>query len=235
MPHWYAYVPFPWLDFGYYTPTAGASCTSCADVEGLICSGGLANVAAGYWAFLVTSPSGMALYETSPCPAGFCPGSSLQTVSANTSIIPPPVYCSYPRLNSPSNILCGECEDGYKPWGSQCRKCDGVDGPLVFGALMLSLAIVILMLRSGGAAAGPIAVFLYFTQTAALEVGYVSQSLTWLRIFNLGASSSTACLAPFTPYQQILLSLLTPLILLIELIFICAVHFCDRLAIGVRE
>jgi hypothetical protein len=46
----------------------------------------------------------------------------------------------------------------------------------------------------------------------------------WPRVFNFGTNSATACLAPWTPYEQVLVSLLTPLLLLMELLCLSLLH-----------
>jgi hypothetical protein len=110
-------------------------------------------------------------------------------------------------------------------WGEGCSKCDGVNGALVFAFLVLSFAVVVFLFKSGGSSAGAVSVFLYFVQTAQLEIGSDSRYLEWLHVFNLGANSVSSCLAPWTPYEQVLFSLLLPLFLLGELLFLAFLHF----------
>jgi hypothetical protein len=95
----------------------------------------------------------------------------------------------------------------------------------VFAAVVISFILVLFLLRSGGSAAGFVAVLVYFVQTAALEVRSVSQWLTWLHAVNFRASSMSACLARWTPYEQVLASLLVPLFLLVEVLLLALLHF----------
>ena len=136
-------------------------------------------------------------------------------------------YCLFPRVNSPSNVLCGSCEEGYIPWNDKCVRCRGTNGPLLFGALLLSLALVLFLLRSSGggsSSAGGVAVLLYFVQTASLEVGSSSRYLAWLQVFNFGTESSAECIAPWSTYQQLVVSLCMPLLLLGELLAVALAH-----------
>lgn len=69
------------------------------------------------------------------------------------------------------------------------------------------------------------AVLLYFVQTAMLEVGSIHSILSWMDFVNFNlATTTSSCLAPLTPYQQVLLNLLTPIILLVELFIIAIIH-----------
>lgn len=77
------------------------------------------------------------LYYTSPCPEGFCAGSALQDTSGRAAISSRSMQalaiagitltselnisaaaqkqfllCQPPRMNSPDNVMCGECENG---------------------------------------------------------------------------------------------------------------------------
>lgn len=220
---------------GYYTPQAGAACTSCQGVEGLVCSGGLASVTSGYWAFTVDGVDGdgspSKLFQTASCPPDFCPGSLLQQESignSSTSFIPSSSVelCTPPRLNTPSNVLCGECEEGYIAWGSRCVPCSGANGGLIFAGVLISFLFVAFLYRtSDQAAAGAVAILLFFAQTAALEVGSVTQWLSWVQFLNLGVHSSSACLAPLNAYDQMLFSLFVPVILIAEVAVLALLHY----------
>jgi hypothetical protein len=73
--------------------------------------------------------------------------------------------CAPPRLNSPSNVLCGQCEAGYVAWGADCVECTAANGGLCFAMFVLSIALVLFLVRgSRGASAGSVAVLLYFAQ-----------------------------------------------------------------------
>ena len=223
---------------GFYTPQPGSDCIPCVDIEGLICSGGLANVAPGYWAFLAPADgsSQVELYQTAPCPLGFCPGSALQTQqtsgnSSNSTV----QLCTPPRLNSISNVLCGSCVDGYVAWGNECVPCTVANGELLFAGLVVSFALVLFLLySSSGASAGGVAILLFFGQTAMLEIGSVTAWLAWMQFINLSSTSTSQCLAPLTPYQQTLLSLIIPVILMVELAVIAAAHYAVRCWVGAQ-
>jgi len=231
---------------GYFTPSIGIGCVSC-DSEGLICSNGLASVREGYWAYranvtmeMVDGEGGVRLqvveiYQTVPCPKGFCPGSSLQ--SSNTSAteadgsatIQSHHYCEPPRLDSSANTMCGECEDGYILWGSSCIICDGANGGLIFGTVVLSLLFTAFLIRSssGNSGAGSMVVLLYFVQTAMLQVGDVSRLISWLGFVNFDIlfAGDQQCIAKVDPYGQILFSALMPLLLVGEVIVLGVAHW----------
>jgi len=220
-----------------YTPHAGSGCISCQQpgMRGLQCSGGLASVSVGWWASLQPPDSnGLQLYGTTPCPEGFCPGSTLQIApDANSTSDPTPTpsplsikYCISPRLNSADNIMCGQCEDGYIPWGDGCSHCPGVNAPLLTGGIFLSFCLVLFLLRSsGGKSAGAVGIVVFFVQTAALEIGPVIGFLQWLTAVNFDSTSTPNCIAPLTVPQQALATLAIPIILMAELALIAAVHF----------
>ncbi len=202
---------------------------------GLECSGGLAFVKPGYWAYLsdtVQTTDGTRLYQTAACPAGFCPGAPLQarvdtdfgnTTTSDTQAMKS--LCAFPRVNSASNLFCASCVEGYLPWGDACVPCTRFNGALFFGGLVLSFMIVGFLLHSSGSSsAGLIMVLLYFVQTASLEMGPVAKFLSWLQISLLSTDSSSACLAPLSPYGQTLFSLMMPVILIAELAVIACVH-----------
>jgi hypothetical protein len=215
-------------------------------MEGLICAGGLASVAAGYYAYLVADDlhPGEQRFKTIECPDGFCPlDRALQlavdtgtSTSAATGGTKPTnrtslslISCVPPRLNSPDNLLCGNCQPGWIPWGSACVRCTGPSGPLVFAFLVgTSVLVFFLLISSGGSSSGLVSVFVYWIQTSALEVGPVSQWITWVGVVNLdhaGMNGANSCIAPLSPYEQTLFTIMTPMILLGELGVIAAINF----------
>ena len=209
-----------------YSPSVAATtCLPCNDPVtqvGLICSGGFASVAGGYWAFLTpvnaSQPNSLLIYHTTPCPLDYCKGGPLQVPTAR--------LCEWPRLNSLTNWLCGACEPGYLPWGDRCVACNRVNGPIIFGLLVLCLLLVGFLHHSGGSSSGYVAILTFFVQTAALELGPVAEWLTWLQLVNLSSRSTQTCLAPLTPLEQITLTLCTPLILVTCLAAVAVVHYC---------
>jgi hypothetical protein len=225
-----------------YTPSPGASaCVSCngRDQEGLDCGNGLAAVKADWWAYLEAAEEygGQLVYRTTKCPLDHCPGAQLQgsaavisnssagnTTSPSSLIAVTPV-CLFPRRNSPDNWLCAECEDGYLPWGPSCDACTGWNRGMAALYILFCIAFVIFLLYTGSSSASMLAIFLFFIQTASLEVGELTHALTWLKFFNLGASSIPTCVAPWTPLQQTLFTLVTPLFLIGILSVLCLFHF----------
>src|SRR6185437_9158944 len=92
-------------------------------------------------------------------------------------------YCTHPRLNSVSNTLCGHCADGYLQWSESCVVCDSANGAIIFAIVVCSLLLVVFLLwssSSASASGGPMAILLYFVQTASLEIGGLMHSLAWL-------------------------------------------------------
>ncbi len=102
---------------------------------------------------------------------------SVAPVIVNGSVIPSPspssgnfsflpVYCSFPRLNSPENALCGHCAEGYLSWGASCVHCEGPNYPLLCLLLVASFGLVLLQLRNAGDVLGKglLTVLLYLTQ-----------------------------------------------------------------------
>jgi hypothetical protein len=213
-----------------YTPQLGADCVTCTQdgMDGLSCANGIASVDPDYWAErdMLDGSTGMLLFSTYQCPSGFCMGGVLQDSGAlNASFSASIQYCVFPRQNSADNVLCGECAEGYLPWGDTCDKCTGVNVGIVFAAIILSYAIVLWLLRSSvGSSAGATVVLVYFVQTASLEMGSSNHYLSWLKVSNFGAGSTSTCIAPLTPYQQTLLTLLTPIILILQMSTIALLH-----------
>jgi hypothetical protein len=221
----------------------GSDCLSCTYDSGLSCNSGLASSKEGYWAYLkYDSILELSVFETSLCPNDYCKGSLLQnataadevtlnnncTVSNNTIAIESSFsllsqQCTFPRQSSSENALCGECADGYTEWSGSyaCIDCRSTRGEVVLLLLLISIVIVVFLFQSISNTSGAeIQVFLFFLQTAMLELGNNAKFLTWLRWINLRGDSTSLCLGPFTPYEQTLFNLLVPLILLTELVLL---------------
>ena len=229
-----------------YTPYIGSNCISCirSGMDGLSCIGGRISVKEGYWAYEkmmlvddgITS-SYIIIYQSQRCPDAFCQGALLQqeyfqnTTAVAMGLQMPITYssqCVYPRLDSSDNVLCGACVDGFIPQGDSCVECKQGNGGLLFLYLLISIALVIFLYRSASSesSAGHSVVLMYFAQTAMLEVGPVKGFLQWVRIVNFNATSATGstCLAPMTAYQQYMVSIAMPLLLLAELTIIALIH-----------
>ena len=218
-----------------YQPTPLSECVQCSSVDGLSCVGdGLAQVQSGYFALAVGSGRQQRI-QTYQCPETFCSAAEVQvaTASGNSSALASASavnsfsQCAFPRLASPTNLLCGECAESYRPWGNKCAQCDSVDGGLLFGLGVLSLALLGWLIRSslGSPSAGHAVVVLYFAQTAMLELGSLNSLLSWLNIVLLSPNSVGRCVAPLSPYQQVQAQILMPVALWIELMVIAFIHF----------
>lgn len=165
------------------------------------------------------------MYRTVDCLPGYCHRSRLQYSNSNgTATTNSP--CVYPRLNSLSNTLCGQCAADCVPWGAQCVPCSTVNGSLLFLWLLTSFAVVCFLHRSAGSASGHVNIFLSFVQTIGLQVGRASSWIGWIVFFNFDASalSGNTCLAPLSALEQIMLSLCVPLIMMAELGGMWLVH-----------
>src|SRR6185437_11588211 len=85
----------------YSLNTGAADCNAC-NQQGLTCVAGVAQVQAGFYAYL----EGNDTLVTVQCPPDLCEGGT--TGSAQTS-------CQSGRWQSPQNLLCGQCEAGPAP------------------------------------------------------------------------------------------------------------------------
>jgi hypothetical protein len=100
---------------------------------------------------------------------------------------------------------------------------------------------------------GVLVIFLYFVQTAALEVLPVGKWLSWYQVVNLGlhslsggtvnnsgageahggAGGTSQCVAPIPPEDQMLLAVLLPLWLMAEMLFVALVQWtCIKIGVG---
>lgn len=104
--------------------------------------------------------------------------------------------------------------------------CPGPNPGLIFLTLFLSFALVLFLFVSAQGSAGHMSILLYFVQTALLQCGPISAWLNWLSFvnFNVYASSHSQCMAQLTPYEQVLFSIFTPMLLLAELGIIMTIH-----------
>ena len=189
----------------------------------------------GWWAYEARdTASGLPVYHTAACIGNACPGGALQqsvSASAPDPSSPSPL-CDFPRRDSPDNWLCADCASGYLPWGSSCDACRGSNPGLLVGVFVAAFAFVGFLLYNGVDSTGHVSILLFFAQTAALEIGPTSRSLGWMQIVNPGAKSVSTCLAPLTPLQQMLLTLLVPFIFAGVLAVIVALHLVARAALG---
>jgi hypothetical protein len=213
-------------------------------LSGLSCSGGLAAVEPGYYAYEYTVAASeteqrssgrteATRFATVPCPVHSCPGAPFQQELLSASELANGTValfqCPYPRLNTPDNALCGRCANGFIPWSDgECAECDGPDKPWLAGVLLLSFAVILSLFLSsfelGQGAAGYTDILLYFVQISMLMVGSVASSINWLRALDLSPASIPRCIADISPYQLVLISLFVPLLLLAELLVIAAAH-----------
>lgn len=172
-----------------------------------------------------SSSNGVPLLRTAPCPsAAYCRGGTLQRLvtsenssSSSSSVTTLGVtdlsqQCQFPRAAQGNNLLCGACVDGYVEWNNECKYCTEANGGYIFLVLIISFCLVLFLLRSSSAgSSGDSTIFLYFIQTAMLQVGNTSSSssnnnhsllLNWISFINFSPTSSVhTCLAPIDPYQ----------------------------------
>lgn len=216
-----------------YRPTPGSDCVSCTGIAGLQCADGIPTISGGFFALSVEDENGQAQVKSYQCPDSFCSEAVIQsTAAANNSNAPVAAVtaydqCAYPRLSSPTNLLCGECADGLQVWGNECTRCDGVNQGSVVLLLVLSLLLVLFMLRSAmrSSSASHLVVLSYFAQTVMLELGTVNPLLSWLNIALFSPNSLGSCVAPLSPYEQTQIAIVMPLVLLAELACVGLVHF----------
>ena len=210
-----------------YQPVLSGECIPCSDIDGLACSNGLAQVQSDFFAMTIGSGNQQRI-ATFQCPEGFCSPAAVQVVTlGNSSAVNSFTQCAFPRLASPSNLLCGECADGYRVWGNKCSECDAINVALVLLLFVMSIFLLCWLINSsmGSPSAGHAEVVLYFVQTAMLELGSINNLLAWLNVVLFSPNAVGQCVAPLTPYQQTQAQILMPLALEIELIVIASIHF----------
>jgi hypothetical protein len=162
-----------------YTPSLSSGCVTClgAGQAGLECRAGLASVSAGYFAYTAGDDSATPIYRTVRCPPGACVGGPLQLTASDSSAASI-TYCAWPRLNTPSNVMCGACVAGYVAWHGECVQCDGVNGGLVAALVIASLVLVVILVRlsaSASASSGTaLMLLIFFLQCCDVEMGPVS-------------------------------------------------------------
>lgn len=213
---------------GLYTPARGQACLACSD-PGLTCSNGQVSVIRGFWPYATADNQ----YATTPCPPNSCdrvtplPDLFNQTLDFSARGL---ILCTAPRRNAMDNTLCADCEDGWIRWNDECIQCAGTNAPLVFAAVAVTFVVSLWLLSSASSvspSAGHVAVFLFFAQISAVEIGRTIQVFDgWnpLHLFNLGASAAP-CIAPLSPLGQARLTLATPVILCIEIGLIAVAHW----------
>jgi hypothetical protein len=219
-------------------------------VAGISTVAGKLQVAQNYWAWVTVSSdqsdgSGVQVHS-SPCPLDFCKGGMLQSENSSDVTSAQLRQCSWPRLDSNSNFLCGWCVSDLQEWGSECRDCSSSsNSSFLFLALVLLWGIVLVLLAiSGGSrsATGLLTIALYFGQSAVLEVGSLSTLISWMHVLNFDASSVGKCIAAWDVYEQVMAALAIPLVMLLMLAATAMLHkhlgrflVCCNLASDVRD
>jgi hypothetical protein len=205
---------------------ASSHCGSL-DVEGLSSPAGLLHVLPNWWAWVSVNSDGTAHVQATPCPAKRCTGALLQQGDVADLATSAFHQCAFPRDDSPNNLLCGSCVDGYAEWNNQCVDCRDTDGRLLFVSFLLLFFIVLFLHAATGPSklrSGLLTILLYFGQTSLLEVDTVSSLVGWLKFMNYDAQSTGVCLAQRDNYEQTVATLAVPLVILIQLAFIGLAH-----------
>jgi hypothetical protein len=223
---------------GSITLGPASDCVELVDASGgLVAPTGFLQVESGWWAWVENqqnvkgerfgeSQGGLPLYAAQ-CPPNHCMGTVLQSMNSTSLHVAHLHQCTYPRVDSNDNFLCGRCIDGYIEWNGECADCRHVTNGYLFLAFLLLFAIVLFLQAVTGPSklpSGLLTVALYFGQTALIEVGSLSNLLGWLHLLNFDVQSLGTCLARWDAYQQTMASLAVPFIMLIQLLFIASIQ-----------
>lgn len=71
------------------------------------------------------------VYQTAVCSYQFCPHDTLLQIADDHIITPDSInpinsttaiasQCVFPRVDSPTTVLCGQCADGFVDWNGKC-------------------------------------------------------------------------------------------------------------------
>lgn len=152
--------------------------------------------------------------RSSLCPPKMCAGGTINGTDLS-------MQCEYPRVASP---LCGECAVDFIDWGGKWLPCKETRWDMIVLGIFVSYLVVIFFLTNDASSAGMIDILVYFIQTAMLIVGPFASWLSFLSFVNFSSSSTSDCLAPLSPYQQLFISVVMPIILIAELFTIACLH-----------
>lgn len=222
---------------GTFTPYSASGCELINGQAGIAAPVGLLTVQAGWWMWISTASNGGVQLHAAKCPQDYCAGAQLQSAtsggnSSSTDIRTAALHqCAYPRADFNANYLCAECATGYREWGSECLHCSGTHaGFLTLAFLMLLCLTLALMLVTGpsSSSTGLLTIALYFGQSALLEVGSLTDLLSWLHFLNFDARSVGVCLAQWSAYEQMLAALCVPLVMLTQLAGIAVLQLALR-------
>lgn len=189
-----------------YLPQS-TSCSSCIGISGIDCTQGKITNQNGIW-LLITENSDIV---TVACPNGYCLSNS---------------QCGPNRKPFTSNVLCGECDDGFTELNGNCVSCTKANIGIIFLILIVSwIYVFITHYLSNGTTkhrkrTGATTTFFYFVQMSYLESGPISGWLSWISFFNFApnnAVGSDACILPLTPYSSFALNAFIPFLFFIQL------------------
>ncbi|MES1912141.1 MAG: hypothetical protein MHM6MM_004466 [Cercozoa sp. M6MM] len=132
--------------------------------------------------------------------------------------------CGANRQPFSENPLCGQCLPDYYEWGGSCVSCQSTQNSLLALVFFMSwLATIVFHTLSQSTRSEP-KIFTYFIQMALLFFGSASgdsgawlQFMTWINVDVSSVSGGSVCVARFDAVDQLLLSVLAPLVLLLQL------------------
>jgi len=118
-----------------YVPVTGSTTPlECSGVDGIECVDGQAYNRVNYWAYTVDARTGQVdamLCLPKHCVSGFREGKS----------------CATNRNQDSSNVLCGQCLEGYSEWSGDCVDCRDGDsrGGFIVLLLIVTFAAVVIV------------------------------------------------------------------------------------------
>jgi hypothetical protein len=157
-----------------YNPESSKPCSPCPQ-EGALCTDTGGIVALPDYYIVINDDNGIASsYECLPkaCLAG-------DRCAANASMIPIvngygtyiQSCCAANRVNSPDNILCGACLNGYSMWGNECVYCDKPNVGMIFALALVMWSYLLVFHRLAQSTAPETRILLNYGQMVLLIFG----------------------------------------------------------------
>ena len=121
-------------------------------------------------------------------------------------------YCHEHRVQTPENVLCGQCEDGFVEIGEDCVECSDVQWGVIAGTVAFYIIYVvwILWLASSDVSRGLVKILVYFIQVLGLILGPMSWWAPALSFANFEFIRHF-CFGPLTKIQRLWYGLVSPL------------------------